>query len=439
MTNVALVVLDTLRKDSFDEHFDWLPGVRFENAWSTSHWTVPAHASLFTGQYASEVGVYAGAKSLDVETPVLAERLAESGYTTRAFSGNVNVSKQFQYNRGFDQFEGSWRLEALEENVFNWDGFISRTQDEGPTRYLRALWACVTEDCETVPSLRRGALLKLRDLGIGTETRDDGAHSALELVRETEFGENEFFFCNLMEAHTPYDAPEEYRTVESPDVRGLEMTLTGFDGDGDAIRQAYADEVRYLSDMYRRIFDELRRDFDVVVTVSDHGEMLGEDGIWEHLYGLYPPLTHVPLTVWTGEDGRSSRDDCVSLLDVHATVLAQAGLDTGGSRGRDLCSELDDREWLTEYHGISEGRHRSLESQGIDDVDFLDQWLTGFVSGPYYFHETYDGHEAYGPPPYDDPAGHLDEMVSGIERRRVSEDEEMSASVRQQLEDLGYV
>lgn len=55
--NIALIVLDTLRKDSFDEHFDWLPGRRFENAWAPSHWTVPVHASLFTGHYPSEVGV----------------------------------------------------------------------------------------------------------------------------------------------------------------------------------------------------------------------------------------------------------------------------------------------------------------------------------------------------------------------------------------------
>jgi len=48
-TSIALVVLDTLRKDSFDEHFDWLEGVRYDNAWSTSHWTHPAHGSLFTG------------------------------------------------------------------------------------------------------------------------------------------------------------------------------------------------------------------------------------------------------------------------------------------------------------------------------------------------------------------------------------------------------
>lgn len=84
MTNIALVVLDTLRYDSFEDYFDWLPGTRFDNAWSTSHWTVPVHASLFTGKYASEVGIYAGAQTFDCEEPLLAERLSKAGYMTRA-------------------------------------------------------------------------------------------------------------------------------------------------------------------------------------------------------------------------------------------------------------------------------------------------------------------------------------------------------------------
>lgn len=97
MTNVAVVVLDTLRKDTFDEHFDWLTGRWYDRAYSTSHRTVPAHASLFTGQYASEVGVGGSVERLVHEGP----GLGESGSTTRAFSANPYVSGQFEYDRGF--------------------------------------------------------------------------------------------------------------------------------------------------------------------------------------------------------------------------------------------------------------------------------------------------------------------------------------------------
>ena len=43
--SVAIVVLDTLRKDTFDRYFEWVEGTVFDNAYSTSHWTVLTHVS----------------------------------------------------------------------------------------------------------------------------------------------------------------------------------------------------------------------------------------------------------------------------------------------------------------------------------------------------------------------------------------------------------
>jgi arylsulfatase len=45
MASVAVVVLDTLRYDTFEEAFDWLPGRRFTQAYAPSHWTIPVHGS----------------------------------------------------------------------------------------------------------------------------------------------------------------------------------------------------------------------------------------------------------------------------------------------------------------------------------------------------------------------------------------------------------
>ncbi len=65
--DIALVVLDTLRKDYFEEEFEWLhsTGTYFDNGWSTSHWTIPAHASLFSGRYACEIGTGAKKSAFD--------------------------------------------------------------------------------------------------------------------------------------------------------------------------------------------------------------------------------------------------------------------------------------------------------------------------------------------------------------------------------------
>lgn len=151
--NVALVVLDTVRKDIFDDYFDWVPGRRFENAWAPSHWTVPVHASLFGGKYASELGVNAKNTVLDCPEAVLAERLSREGYRTRAFCSNPNISPAFEFDRGFDEFDGGWRLKAFDPEIFDWQGYRSEADATGVRKYLGALYACVRSDCRTLDSV----------------------------------------------------------------------------------------------------------------------------------------------------------------------------------------------------------------------------------------------------------------------------------------------
>jgi arylsulfatase A-like enzyme len=441
MTNIALVVLDTLRKDSFDEHFDWLPGTRFENAWSTSHWTVPAHASLFTGKYASEVGVTAASKSFDCEDPSIAELLHENGYTTRAFSCNVNISRNWQFDRGFEQFEGNWRVRSVQGDVFNWDVFISSTRDMGPKRFPLALWCVLTKDCDTWKSMKRGWLLKKRDIGFGEEARDDGASEVLEYVRSTDFGTDEFLFLNLMEAHAPYNPPEEYASFEeAPHVNGLRAKIGGEGQDADMkarIRQAYDDSCAYLSDIYREIFVHLQEDFDAIITVGDHGEMLGEHGVYEHMYGLYPELTHVPLSIWTGGEERESRDETVSVLDVHRTIGDLADIELE-SRGRNILDDPRSNTFLTEYHTITEVNFNSVKNAGYSDIEFLKDPLSGIVDGEYYGHETFkEGFLEHGK--HEDPITLMEELMNDLDRRDVERNtEDLDETVMNQLKDLGY-
>ncbi|MGM0389104.1 MAG: sulfatase-like hydrolase/transferase [Natrinema limicola] len=471
MTNVALIVLDTLRYDAFEEHFDWLPGRRFEYAWSTSHWTVPAHASLFTGRYASEVGIYAGAQTFDCPEPLLAERLQEGGYTTRAFSANPNISPVFDADRGFEQFEKSWRLKHHGDDLFDWDGFIAQTRDSGPERYALALKKVLLGDNRTLPSLKHGAKLKLRDTRFGrhTEVVDDGASTALELVRETAFGDDEFLFMNLMEAHSPYDPPSEWKTADV-DIEGLAASLGEPKDDPADIERAYDDSVRYLSYMYEQLFAALRDSFDLIITVSDHGELLGEHGGWEHLSGIYPELVRVPLSVYDARDGPveeiTTDNRSVNLMDVYETVLAGAGLESAlATRGRDLTAlpardaetagERDDAdaaghgertsggfregETLAEYHGLPDRHLDAMRRKGFEDVAYRTRWLEGIALGGYFGYETFDGFAEWGDAPYEDPPARLCALVDSLERREdVEEDGELDDSVMQQLEDLGY-
>jgi arylsulfatase len=442
--SIAVVVLDTLRKDVFDRSFDWLPGLRFERARSTANWTVPAHASLFTGRYPGELGVHAKQTSLDCPETTLAETLTDAGYTTRAYSANVNITPTFGFDRGFESFELAPGMGGLQADIFDWQSFIAEHRTDGSKRYLHALRECVTSDCATVPSLRRGAEIKLRDFGLVGDQPDSGAQAALDFVDGTTFGDEELLFVNLMEAHAPYAPPESYRTsdidVESTTYNALLATIEGGPPgvDSDSLREAYDDAVRYLSDRYEELFGRLRESFDLVITLGDHGECFGEHGIYQHAYGLPSELTHVPLVV-SGEGFEGARDDPVSLLDVHATVLDALDVDAE-SRGRSLLADPDERrELFAEYHGVSRQNARKVEAEGRDPVPYDERLLGVAVPPATYGYETGRGFTVEGDADPDDLRARIGAHDESTAWRAVEDaDGDVPESVRRQLEDLGY-
>lgn len=442
MSKIALVVLDTLRKDAFDHHFDWLPGIRFENAVSTSHWTVPSHAGLFTGRYGSEVGVHAKSQHLDYTEPVLAELLSENGYTTRAFSANPKISRHFDFNRGFGQFKASWRVKPFNQNVYDW----SLDEDESRVKQiLEGIGASVFGDWKVYESLKYGMQLKLRKSGVW-RTADDGAKAAFEMVQNSAFGEDEFLFMNLMEAHPPWNPPGEYNTLGGSYTPGIGILRTVSDepeNDGELLKQAYEDSVRYLSDIYSDIFEELTKSFDYIFTVADHGTMFGENGVWEHDYGLYPELTHVPLSVYDGSGESSDRDELVSLIDIHATILELSSI-KNQSRGQHLLEDREDRQYLSEFHGLTEFKINRLREAGYDEatISTYDRPMHAISIPPtYYGYETKDGFSETGSNSKAvEPRERLDELVENLDVRSVDDDvSTLSSAARAQLKDLGYI
>jgi arylsulfatase len=441
MNSVALVVLDTLRKDAFDRHFDWLPGARFENAYATANWTVPSHASLFTGQYASEAGVHAKSMALDCDSPTLAEQLHAAGYTTRAFSANTNVTGYFDFDRGFEDFRAPKQVQHLnDESVFDFREF---SRDPGTSRiehYFQLLSEIVTGGSATIPSL--AALMRIaigRKLtGKKNGVEYGGLAEAQRELADVEFDEQEFLFLNFMETHEPYRVPSEYRTVEEPDSTESVGDVNFGSENTKKTEQAYEDCAGYLSDAYQELFGRLRSEFEYVITVSDHGEMLGEHGAWGHEHGVHPSLTHVPLVI-TGNDLNGERTESVSLLDVHATVLDAAGVE-GNSRGRTLLGDVESRESLTEYLGLASWSETKLAENGYGDrIERYDRSLRGYVSpADFYGYETLDGFATTGSDHVDDPEQQLQRLVAELDVRDVKTDNEIPEEIEDQLEHLGY-
>lgn len=451
MTNIALIVLDTLRADAFERHFDWLPGTQFTNAYSTSHWTTPAHASLFTGQYASEVGVYAGSQHLDCDQKVLAERLQEAGYTTRALSTNVNISSVYRFDRGFEQFESLGRhhrqlRQVSDPNLFNWSEYTG--PDSGVLSQVRAVWDCIQSDCDTLRSLRNGFGQKfewLNRFGGKGNADDMGASAVNERVREIDFGDREFLFVNLMEAHYPYSFPGSERlewnvTTPSNPVGEIDDST-----DIEDLRGYYEKASAYLSEVYHEIFNCILKDFDVIVTLSDHGEHLGEDRRYGHSYGLHPVLTHVPISIYPEED-RGVVDTPVSILDIHRVILNAAEVDEYNSRGRPIrSSDIESGTLLTECHGIPHP-DRNLESlrewvASTATLEQYQQWKRGVVlSNGSYGYESDEDFCISDPSQKTTAKSELTMAVNTLDiDERGSEGATVPDSIKEELRHLGYL
>jgi arylsulfatase A-like enzyme len=439
MNNIALVVLDTVRKDFFDEYFDWIDGLQFHSAYSTANWTGPAHASMFTGEYGSAVGVSSKSRKLDCDRQVLTEKLRQAGYNTRGWSANPNVSSKMDFDRGFGEFKGLNSIRVGGKDILDFDKIRREYDYSSEYRlYLRILYEAITSDCSTIGTLQTG-MDSLLDYDL-TPTVDDGAATVLRLLEETQFGDREFLFINLMEAHTPYHPPEPYRKLSSPVEMPFGEAYLGVE-DPERVKLGYESAIEYLSDMYNKMYSELRKDFDYVITLSDHGELLGEHhGMWNHVSGIYPELTHVPLVI-SGDDLSGHRDTTVSLLDIYSTILEMADMDDRSSSQRHLLSpSLESETYVAEYRGPFDTSIRKAKEKDLN-LEKYDRDLFALIEEDYYGYEDYDGWKEQGETSRDSPRDDLHALVKkyGMDGLKRDQQSDMSSQVEARLERLGYM
>jgi arylsulfatase A-like enzyme len=341
--NVLLIVWDTVRARNLSlhaygrrttPHLEQLAarGVQFQQAFATSSWTLPSHASLFTGRWPHELS--AGWKTpLDSTYPTLASRLGSLGYDTAGFVANLDYcGRETGLGRGFAHYEdfplSPWevltRYIALGRRIDQIS--IAMAADVLTGRRWageRPLIPLSKEHAKSATDIDRGFLDWL------TWQRNRGRPF--------------FAFLNYNDAHTPYEVPDDssrgfgVRPASWHDHLVLQHwhTIDKTTLPYHAIQMArdvYDDAIASLDRHLGALLDELQRrgvlDNTVVIVTSDHGEHLGDHLLFFHGCSLYRQVVEVPLVVVCPERVPAGRAvaESVSLRDLPATVFDLLGL-----------------------------------------------------------------------------------------------------------------
>src|SRR5579862_9831486 len=394
--NVLLVSIDTLRADHLGCYgygpaetptLDALAakGLRFEHAATVTPLTLPAHCSLMTGKFPAAHGVRDnGGFYLGPDQTTLATLMRRRGYRTGGFVGAFVLDSRWGIQQGFDHY---------------YDNFdLSQFQGTGMDSFQR-----------------RG---------------DEVVEHALEWL-ESDQKKPFFLWVHLYDPHTPYEAPEPYRSRFS-----------------DALPGPYDAEIAWSDSLVARLLEALQRDGRLtstyIVVVGDHGESLGEHGERTHGFFIYDATIRIPLLI--SGPGVTSRviPDQVRIVDVMPTILdllhAPAPSDVQGvsllplAGGSHLGLQALSETYYPRYHygwseltGLRDGRYEFIRAPRRELYDLRD--------------DPGEGEDlAGGDRPRADALGsRLEDMLSRVTRTTLAGPRRLDPETEERLAALGYV
>lgn len=385
LPNVLLIVLDTVRAQSlslYNSSLSTTPTLArlaetstvFDMAVATAPWTLPSHASMFTGCLPRQLSV-GWWTPLDGQRLTLAEALAKRGYATAGFVANtLYCSREFGLHRGFAHYE---------------DYEVMPGQFVASTAFGKA----AMEHFDFVPE------------EFGRKTAPMISASFLRWLGHAP--DRPFFaFLNYYDAHAPYITPNAPESVYQ-DKRTYHRLLHEKQPPAQTVKElrtAYESGINYLDQQLVTLFSELekqrRLDNTLVIIVGDHGEEFVEHGILGHGRSVYLPVLHVPLLMrLPGLVPQGHRVGApVSLRHIPATIMdllfegEQARLPQAEFPGESLAStwkpgatsdawtarpNISQVEYLTEVPDWEPLGRGSLTSVVLNDLHYITNLRTG--------------------------------------------------------------
>jgi choline-sulfatase len=358
--NVLLVMVDQLAAG-------WLPayghsvvqapaigalaeeGVVFESAYSPSPLCAPSRSALLTGLLPSRTGVYDNAAEMRASLPTVTHHLRAAGYVT-VLSGKMHFV-------GPDQLHGF--EERLTADVYPAD--LEWTPDWRVPLTERLPWYHTMESV-----VRPGVCAASLQMDYDDDVAFRAVRKLHDLARHRR-GDPFFLVVSFTHPHDPWELRPPYwqrydrAAIDAPAVGSIprdeadphSIRLRDMCGVDDAgltpdqvmtARHAYYAAVSYVDERIGEVLAALRdsglEQDTIVVFTADHGEMLGERGLWYKM-AFFEAAERVPLIVRApGRLAPSRVREPVSLLDLAPTLVA-------------LCGQPDHREPWADGDGVS--------------------------------------------------------------------------------------
>jgi len=366
---IILIVLDTTRADHLSmygsletskslEVFS-RDALVFENCIATSSWTIPSHASLFTGFYPTEHGSHGilDPKEKDIwglpqtsplseEFLTLAEIFRDSGYRTGAIvSNNIILNPYLKLGQGFH----------LADNTRS----IGEVYAKYPFHPILHLFCYLTNVYTKYTLFYR--------------TADDITSQSIQTL-ENLLPSPLFLFINYLDPHGPYSPPRPYAgyflDTPFPHVEKFRQYLlclikrvTEKSRDAYQLSQ-YDGEIAYMDDQLGRFFSHLKKmeiyDSSLVIITSDHGELFGEHGLYWHRNHMYEGVIKIPLLIKFPYSKRSGREKrMITLADLFPTILSTCGLSVPTGISGKAFGDSDSIA-VAELYEFETGKHQVL-------------------------------------------------------------------------------
>jgi arylsulfatase A-like enzyme len=338
MKNIILLILDCLRKDAVSYYNPWLAQVypttpfidtlakdsySFTNAFANAPWTLPSHASIFSGLYPNQHQAQQRHLKIADGCRPLAEELSATGYYTIGFSNNNFVGGATGLSRGFNVFYEWSQISELTKRTF-----IDRI-------LYNSFWKLDSDRKRRVyDQSQRTIQLALHELKHHLEKSRDSF----------------FLFINLMDAHLPYDPPKDLRerflahyapphyssAVAAPYRKSRDFARRAGEIGEEEFKLQKAFYLACASTLDRHVESLVNGlkamavwDETMLILTADHGENIGEHGLVDHQFCLYNTLLHVPLIIRVPSSVGQPRviDDIVETRELHDIILAWASED----------------------------------------------------------------------------------------------------------------